>query len=187
MRSYPAGRVPQTHYSRDHLPTSSMLAPGPAVADRRTSPRTAAMGVPRNPGNVGRHGFGRQASGASTVATGRARGNSIILLWVAEFLLQSGAFENGEPIPRRHSCGGEDLSPPLSWSWTPPTPRRGPSPTGSAGGSTPAPKGLARGRRHLSREATISARAATAAPARRPAMAGTATSSGSTRSTSTQI
>jgi Raf kinase inhibitor-like YbhB/YbcL family protein len=31
-------------------------------------------------------------------------------------VLQSSAFENGEPIPRRHSCEGEDLSPPLSWS-----------------------------------------------------------------------
>ena len=53
------------------------------------------------------------------MATGRARGNAIILLWVAEFLLQSSAFENGEPIPRRHSCEGEDLSPPLAWSGAP--------------------------------------------------------------------
>jgi Raf kinase inhibitor-like YbhB/YbcL family protein len=53
------------------------------------------------------------------VATGRALGNSIILLWVAEFGLQSSAFETGEPIPRRHSCEGEDLSPPLSWSGAP--------------------------------------------------------------------
>jgi Raf kinase inhibitor-like YbhB/YbcL family protein len=77
------------------------------------------MGVPRNPGNVGRHGFGRQASDTSTVATGRARGNSIILLSVAEFGLQSSAFTHGEPIPGRHSCEGEDVSPPLSWSGAP--------------------------------------------------------------------
>jgi Raf kinase inhibitor-like YbhB/YbcL family protein len=53
------------------------------------------------------------------VATGRARGNSIILCRVAEFGLQSSAFVHGEPIPRRHSCEGEDLSPPLAWSGTP--------------------------------------------------------------------
>jgi Raf kinase inhibitor-like YbhB/YbcL family protein len=38
---------------------------------------------------------------------------------VAEFGLQSSAFEHGEPIPRRHSCEGEDLSPPLAWSGAP--------------------------------------------------------------------
>jgi Raf kinase inhibitor-like YbhB/YbcL family protein len=53
------------------------------------------------------------------VATGRVRGNSIILLRVAEFALQSSAFEHGEPIPRRHCCEGEDLSPPLAWSGAP--------------------------------------------------------------------
>jgi Raf kinase inhibitor-like YbhB/YbcL family protein len=56
---------------------------------------------------------------ASTVATGRARGNSIILLAVADFGLQSSAFEHSEPIPRRHTCQGEDLSPPLAWSDAP--------------------------------------------------------------------
>ena len=30
--------------------------------------------------------------------------------------IQSSAFANGEPIPRRYSGEGEDLSPPLSWS-----------------------------------------------------------------------
>jgi len=34
--------------------------------------------------------------------------------------LQSGAFAGGESIPRRFSCEGEDLSPPLSWSEPPP-------------------------------------------------------------------
>jgi Raf kinase inhibitor-like YbhB/YbcL family protein len=56
---------------------------------------------------------------APTVATERGRGDSIILSWVADLALQSSAFEHGEPIPRRHSCEGEDLSPPLSWSGTP--------------------------------------------------------------------
>jgi Raf kinase inhibitor-like YbhB/YbcL family protein len=33
--------------------------------------------------------------------------------------LTSSAFAEGEPIPRRHSCEGEDLSPPLSWTDVP--------------------------------------------------------------------
>ena len=56
---------------------------------------------------------------APIVATERGRGDSIILSWVAVFALQSNAFDHGGPIPRRHSCEGEDLSPPLSWSGAP--------------------------------------------------------------------
>jgi Raf kinase inhibitor-like YbhB/YbcL family protein len=33
--------------------------------------------------------------------------------------LTSSAFANGQSIPRRHSCEGEDLSPPLSWTEVP--------------------------------------------------------------------
>jgi phosphatidylethanolamine-binding protein (PEBP) family uncharacterized protein len=55
----------------------------------------------------------------AVVATKRGRGDSIILSRVADFALQSGAFEPGRPIPPRHSCEGEDLSPPLSWSGPP--------------------------------------------------------------------
>lgn len=32
------------------------------------------------------------------------------------FELTSTAFGQGEPIPRRYTCDGEDISPPLSWS-----------------------------------------------------------------------
>jgi Raf kinase inhibitor-like YbhB/YbcL family protein len=39
---------------------------------------------------------------------------------VAGFVLTSDAFADGEPIPRRHTCDGDDLSPALSWSGTPP-------------------------------------------------------------------
>jgi Raf kinase inhibitor-like YbhB/YbcL family protein len=33
--------------------------------------------------------------------------------------LASSAFSGGQPIPQRHSCEGEDLSPPLSWTDVP--------------------------------------------------------------------
>jgi Raf kinase inhibitor-like YbhB/YbcL family protein len=33
--------------------------------------------------------------------------------------LASSAFADGQSIPRRHSCEGEDLSPPLSWTGVP--------------------------------------------------------------------
>lgn len=33
--------------------------------------------------------------------------------------ITSDAFQNGEPIPRRHTCDGEDLSPPLRWTGVP--------------------------------------------------------------------
>ena len=39
---------------------------------------------------------------------------------MAEFSLTSSAFAPGGTIPRRHTCDGEDRSPPLSWS-VPPT------------------------------------------------------------------
>jgi Raf kinase inhibitor-like YbhB/YbcL family protein len=35
------------------------------------------------------------------------------------FRLQSAAFTDGSPIPRRHTGDAEDLSPPLSWQGTP--------------------------------------------------------------------
>jgi len=36
------------------------------------------------------------------------------------FELTSAAFEPGQPIPVRHACHGENLSPPLAWSQPPP-------------------------------------------------------------------
>jgi Raf kinase inhibitor-like YbhB/YbcL family protein len=33
--------------------------------------------------------------------------------------ITSEAFEEGDAIPRRHTCEGEDLSPPLSWTGAP--------------------------------------------------------------------
>jgi Raf kinase inhibitor-like YbhB/YbcL family protein len=35
-------------------------------------------------------------------------------------ILRSPAFSDGQPIPRRHTGDGEDLSPPLSWTGLPP-------------------------------------------------------------------
>jgi Raf kinase inhibitor-like YbhB/YbcL family protein len=37
--------------------------------------------------------------------------------------LSSAAFAAGRPIPRRYTCDGEDLSPPLAWTGTPATTR----------------------------------------------------------------
>jgi hypothetical protein len=41
-------------------------------------------------------------------------------LAVAEWSFTSSAFAVGGTIPRRHSCDGEDRSPPLSWTAPPP-------------------------------------------------------------------
>ena len=38
---------------------------------------------------------------------------------MAGFALLSSVFEHGGPIPERHTCEGEDVSPPLSWSGAP--------------------------------------------------------------------
>jgi Raf kinase inhibitor-like YbhB/YbcL family protein len=38
---------------------------------------------------------------------------------VAEFELTSAAFASGQPIPQKHTCEGEDVSPPLAWSGVP--------------------------------------------------------------------
>jgi Raf kinase inhibitor-like YbhB/YbcL family protein len=34
---------------------------------------------------------------------------------MAEFALESSAFQHGQPIPARYTCDGQDLSPPLRW------------------------------------------------------------------------
>jgi phosphatidylethanolamine-binding protein (PEBP) family uncharacterized protein len=38
---------------------------------------------------------------------------------VGDFALTSAALQPGEPIPRRHTCEGEDLPPPLALSSPP--------------------------------------------------------------------
>jgi hypothetical protein len=47
---------------------------------------------------------------APTVATACGRGDSIILSRVADFALQSGAFDHGGPIPRRHTARGASVA-----------------------------------------------------------------------------
>jgi hypothetical protein len=42
---------------------------------------------------------------------------------MAELTLTSTAFGNGEEIPRRYSCDGDNISPPLAWSGQPPETR----------------------------------------------------------------
>ena len=39
------------------------------------------------------------------------------------FTLSSDAFGDGQPIPRRYTCDGEDVSPPLAWTGAPPQTR----------------------------------------------------------------
>src|SRR6266508_1904857 len=39
---------------------------------------------------------------------------------MAALALTSTAFEDGEATPRRHTCDGDDLSPPLAWGGQPP-------------------------------------------------------------------
>jgi Raf kinase inhibitor-like YbhB/YbcL family protein len=39
---------------------------------------------------------------------------------MAEMALTSTAFGHGQEIPRRHTCDGDDLSPPLAWRGQPP-------------------------------------------------------------------
>jgi hypothetical protein len=39
------------------------------------------------------------------------------------FRLASAGFPDGQRIPKRHTCEGEDLSPPLAWSGAPPATR----------------------------------------------------------------
>ena len=39
------------------------------------------------------------------------------------FTLTSAAFQEGNPIPKRHTCDGADVSPPLRWTGAPSGPR----------------------------------------------------------------
>jgi hypothetical protein len=133
------------------------------------------------------------------VATERGRGDSIILSWVADFTLQSSAFDHGAPIPRRHGCEGEDLSPPLSWSGAPEGTRSlalvVDDPDAPAGTFThwlawaldPGAKGLGDGEPAPVEGRNDFGTSGYRGPARRPATAATATPSGSTRSTPTPI
>src|SRR5262249_29516558 len=73
--------------------------------------------------------------------------------------LMSAAFAAGQPLPRRHSCEGEDLSPPLEWTGVPadavslalivddPDAPVGTFPHWLAGGISPEDGGIAEGRR----------------------------------------
>ncbi len=112
---------------------------------------------------------------------------------MAEFSLTSSAFAPGGTIPRRHTCDGEDHSPPLSWSAPPAGTRSlalildGPdAPSGRfihwlAWASPRTQARLPTGRQRHWKGATTSARSATAAHARRAGTAATATASASTR------
>jgi Raf kinase inhibitor-like YbhB/YbcL family protein len=38
---------------------------------------------------------------------------------MSEFALESSAFQNAQAIPSRHTCDGDDLSPPIQWTNVP--------------------------------------------------------------------
>jgi phosphatidylethanolamine-binding protein (PEBP) family uncharacterized protein len=38
---------------------------------------------------------------------------------MSDFVLESIAFDHAQPIPSRHTCDSEDLSPPLRWANVP--------------------------------------------------------------------
>jgi phosphatidylethanolamine-binding protein (PEBP) family uncharacterized protein len=109
---------------------------------------------------------------------------------VAGFSLSSSTVAPGGPIPRRHTCDGEDRSPPLSWSPPPAGTRslalivEGPDAPGGrfihwlAWDIDPHAGGLAEGQAAPVVAATTSARSATAEPARPTATGATATGSG---------
>ena len=103
--------------------------------------------------------------------------------------LISAAFATGQPIPRRHSCEGEDLSPPLAWSGVPadavslaslsmtPTRRSAHSRIGLHGVSAHTLAVSLRASAHLARAETTFARSAIGDRARRAAMGCTVISS----------
>src|SRR5918993_1371023 len=71
-----------------------------------------------------RRSFGRSAAPRAAAPTGRNRARRTELPTtnyelVMSFTLTSDAFKDGEWIPRRFTCEGEDLSPPLAWSGAP--------------------------------------------------------------------
>jgi phosphatidylethanolamine-binding protein (PEBP) family uncharacterized protein len=100
---------------------------------------------------------------------------------VPDFALHSSAFDHGGPVPGRHGCEREDLSPPLSWLGAPDGTRSFAlvvdDPDAPAGTFThwlawaldPGAEGVGEGEAAPGEGATTSARAATGGPARRPA------------------
>ena len=71
----------------------------------------AALGLFLLVGGCGRQG---QAEPVQPVAPGQQRETKKVV-WV----LSSSAFKEGAPIPRKYTCDGEDVSPPLSWTAPP--------------------------------------------------------------------
>lgn len=62
------------------------------------------------------------AAGAATSSTAAAATDSTVAATEDAMILTSTAFADGEPIPLRHACanqGGENASPPLTWSGVP--------------------------------------------------------------------
>lgn len=89
-------------------------SPGDALHIARAPDRRARRPLAKRSAD-GRRGWSSRRRRASARRVGgctsRAR-NAIVEL-------SSSAFANGGAVPRRHSCEGEDLSPPLEWAGVP--------------------------------------------------------------------
>ena len=56
---------------------------------------------------------------AAAVVTGGATIAAAVERSIMQITLTSTVFENGQPIPVRHTCDGSDVSPPLEWTGVP--------------------------------------------------------------------
>lgn len=70
-------------------------------------PQITATGAPRG---------SAQPKATATAGTPVADGEATQM----EFIVDSEAFEDGEAVPRKYSCDGDDISPPLRWTGIPP-------------------------------------------------------------------
>lgn len=62
---------------------------------------------------------GLLAASITSLACARAPASEETVIMKSEMSLESPAFADGESIPRKYTCEGEDISPPLRWSEIP--------------------------------------------------------------------
>jgi len=67
-----------------------------------------------------RSAAGGQAVGPDATGDRKALGSAASAGESSSFVLSSSAFQDGEAIPSRYTCDGNDRSPPLAWAGIPP-------------------------------------------------------------------